>query len=201
MKIRRALAAMVGAALAAAVLAVVPGGVAHADTVWESIDAWQGTDLKCLDVRKQDDYYRAGARIQIWDCSGALEQQWMWHPYPEQTPPQGEFGIRSTLYQVKSLRSGMCMEVRNGDTITFDRQVDQMPCGSGSIDSISQQLWLRGPMDDEGRVSLSPWSAVRANVSRCLDIVGGSTDNGSMLQQYPCTYNWNQRFATAINGL
>jgi hypothetical protein len=180
-------------------LATLPAGVADADTGFGPIYAYNGSN-RCLDVRKQDNYYAANARVQIWDCTGALEQQWASHFFGV-TPPAGEFGTRETLYQIINERSGMCMEVRTGD-LTAGRQVDQVPCGTGSIDDIANQLWDAGQIasfsNGTGRFSLSPWSAMRSHAAYCLDIRGGSGDNSSLLQQFQCTYHWNQLFSGSI---
>src|ERR1043165_7324488 len=143
MRFTRKLAVLVVASCTAAALAVVGfGTAANADTPNGDLRPTSGsitgpfTHVKCLDLRAQDGFNNPNARFQQWDCSGANEQQFHSHPYFHL------FGD-TWLYQLVNLRSGMCMEVRDGLT-TPGAQIDQFPCAtSGVVDTVNaRQLWL-----------------------------------------------------------
>jgi pectate lyase len=131
---------------------------------------------KCLDLRTQDGVNSPHARFQLWSCSGALEQQFRSRPYYHL------YGSR-WLYQIVNLRSGMCMEVRDGRT-TAEAQIDQFPCAtSGAVDGVtSRQLWLVTRFNGRSLYQLQPWS----NTAMCLDVKGSENGNGVKIQQYPC---------------
>src|SRR3954468_8142790 len=90
MQVRRKLIGAVGAAVAAIAMTVTLSSAAQADTGFSRILA--RNSAKCLDVRAQDNFFSPGARIQQWDCSGAAEQQWSFHPYAT-VPMPGNPGI------------------------------------------------------------------------------------------------------------
>jgi hypothetical protein len=202
MKVKRKVASLsLGVAMVVVTLLGTGVGAAHADTAYDPVFTHLGGSDRCLDVRKQDDYYHANARVQIWDCSGALEQQWSSRVYGVE-PPSGEFGVRKKLYQIVNLRSGMCLEVRDAGT-SVGREIDQFPCitPGGSIDVSTNQLWQVDSLGISGAIpkySLLPWSAVRVNVSMCLDVRHGESGNGTMLQQYPCNSTSAQSFAGSL---
>jgi mannan endo-1,4-beta-mannosidase len=80
---------------------------------------------KCLDVRREDNYYSAGARVQQYSCTGTPQQQW--------TPvPAGD-----GRYTFVSQRSGMCLDVRGGSTAP-GAQIQQWYCYNNS----PAQNWL-----------------------------------------------------------
>src|SRR5437763_848027 len=109
-------------------------GAANADTPNGDLRPVSGsfsgpfTNVKCLDLRREDGFGNPNARFQQWDCTGDNQQQFHAHPY------YNLYGNR-WLYQIVNLRSGMCMEVRDGLT-TAGAQIDQYPCAtSGVVDS------------------------------------------------------------------
>jgi hypothetical protein len=184
MRVARKLAGAFGAAAAAIVMTTALAGTAMADTGFGSIHVLRGD--KCLDVRAQDGYYSPGARVQQWDCSGVPEQQWQFHPYATVPSPNNP-AVSVTLYQIKSERSGLCMEVGAGGIHALVRQNH---CGTGSVNDIARQLFLSVPLGHTSARYLTPWSSQ----SLCLDIQNGSDDNGNLLQQYSCTGGTNQLF-------
>jgi hypothetical protein len=194
---RRKTALRLGVVVAVAAMFVVDNGTAYADTGFGNIAAQPGRDSRCLDVKKQDDWYHANARIQIWECSSAAEKAWSSRVYGLE-PPSGEFGVRKKLYQIVNLRSGMCMQVRNGGTGN-GQTIDQFPCTApgGSIDASANQLWqvdFLGTNSPTMLYNLLPWSALRVNVAMCLDVTSGNTGNGTLLQQYECNQTNAQVF-------
>jgi len=193
-KFGRRMAALLWVGVTAAALTFVPSGVANADTDWGGI--WRqrnSTYSECLDVRREEGWYSAHARIQQWRCSGEAQQQWSSHPYAL-TPPVGtEIQFQRTLYQIKNLRSGMCLAVRNGGTALLE-PVEQVPCGSGSTDDIDNQLWLEDSIFSNGVYQLAPWSAQRRGANLCLDVPRDSGDDGVILEQYTCNNTGAQQF-------
>jgi len=183
MQVRRKLIGAVGAAVAAIAMTVTLSSAAQADTGFSRILA--RNSAKCLDVRAQDNFFSPGARIQQWDCSGAAEQQWSFHPYAT-VPMPGNPGISIVLYQIKSERSGLCMEADAGGV---HAQIRQNTCGNGQVSDLAHQLWWSRPVPGN-YVNLKAFS----NPSLCADIAGASDDNGAMLQLYNCTGNTNQHF-------
>lgn len=192
MRLGRKLVVLVVASLAATVLAVVGfGAAANADTPNGDLRPVSGsltgpfTHAKCLDLRAQDGFNNPNARLQQWDCSGANEQQFHAHPY------YWMYG-NTWLYQLVNLRSGMCMEIRDGLT-TAGAQVDQFPCAtSGVVDSEnSRQLWRESRFNGRGVYELRPWS----NNTMCLDVKGADNTNGAKIQQYPCNFSLAQQWS------
>jgi hypothetical protein len=182
-------AAGMAAAVAGAMgMTVALAGTAMADTGFGSIEIVNTHDNhKCFDVRAQDGYYSPGARVQQWDCSGVPEQQWQFHSYAAVPSPDNP-AVSVTLYQIRSQRSGLCMEVGAGLSHALIRQ---NTCGTGSVSDTARQLFLSVPFGHGTNwYRLVPWSSQ----SYCLDIQNGSNDNGNLLQQYPCTGGLNQMF-------
>jgi hypothetical protein len=180
----RKLAGAFGAVAAAMVLTTALAGTAMADTGFGRIVVVNAGS--CLDVRAQDGYYSPGARVQQWDCSGVPEQQWQFHPYATVPSPNNP-AVSVTLYQIRSQRSGLCMEVGAGLTHALIRQNN---CGTGSVNDTARQLFLSVPFGYNNWYRLVPWSSQ----SYCLDVQNDSDDNGNLLQQYPCTGGLNQMF-------
>ena len=137
-------------------------------------------------MRAQDNYFSPGARIQQWDCSGAAEQQWSFHTYAT-VPMPGNPGVSIVVYQIKSQRSGLCMEADAGGIHALIRQDT---CGTGAVSDLTHQLWWSRRVLDTGTVNLTPLS----NTSLYADIAGASDGNGALLQLFSYTANTNQRF-------
>jgi pectinesterase len=182
---------LVVASLATTALAVVGfGNAANADTPNGDLRPVSGsiggifTNFKCLDLRREDGFNNPNARFQQWDCTGDNQQQFHAHPYFRL------FGNR-WLYQLVNLRSGMCMEIRDGLTTT-GAQVDQFPCAtSGVVDSgTSRQLWLESRFNGTAVFEVQPWS----NTSMCLDVRNAENNNGVKIEQAPCNFTGAQRW-------
>lgn len=199
MKTRRRLSVVRGTVAAAVVAGgVLAGAVAQADTAFGPIQVLnhaKTSDGKCLDVKSEDiERTPLHARVQAWDCSGASEQQWSSHPYAQ--VPVGEFGVLETLYQIKNLRTGECMEITGDGSLVTGVQADEVPCGTGSIASIANQLWIESP---SGRGDqLSTWAAATGGASLCLDLKGDSNENGTPIQQWTCNGTLAQVFGGAL---
>lgn len=194
-------ARVAGAAVAAAFMAATVG-VPHAaaDTSYGPIRVLNhavASDGKCVDVKSEDiEQTPVHARVQAWDCSGASEQQWSSHPYTQ--VPTGEFGTLQTLYQIKNLRTGMCLEIKPEGSLVAGVQADVVPCATGSADTIANQLWEEQP-SGRGFV-VSTWSAARANAALCLDLKGGSDSNGTPIQQWTCNQSTAQVFGGSLGS-
>ena len=176
------------------------GGVAQADTAFGPIQVLnfaKASDGKCLDVKSEDiERTPLHARVQAWDCSGASEQQWSSHPYAQ--IPAGEFGVLETLYQIKNLRTGMCMEITSDGSLVTGVQADEVPCGTGSIDAIASQLWIESP---SGRgYQVVTWASASADRPLCLDLKGDSNDNGTPIQQWTCNGTLAQVFGGSLGS-
>jgi endo-1,4-beta-xylanase len=183
MRIGRKLAGTFGATVVAIAMTATLASTAMADTGFGSIAVRNSG--KCLDVRAQDNFFSPGARVQQWDCSGVPEQQWQYHPFGN-IPMPGNPAVTVTVYQIRSERSGLCMEVDAGGVHALVRQDT---CGTGTAGDEARQLFISSAVA-QGYHTLNPLS----NPSLCLDVQNGSNDNGNLLQQYSCTGGGNQQF-------
>jgi hypothetical protein len=183
MRVGRKLASTFGAAVAVMAITATLASTAMADTGFGTIVVRNSG--KCLDVRSQDNFSLPGARVQQWDCSGAGEQQWQFHPFGI-IPMPGNTGVMVTVYQIRSERSGLCMEVDAGGSHALVRQDT---CGTGTAGNEARQLFISTAVP-QGYHTLKPLS----NPSLCVDVQNGSNDNGNLLQQYTCTGGTNQQF-------
>ena len=182
MRIGRKLAGALCVTAVAVGMTTTLASTAMADTGFGSIVI--GSSAKCLDVRAQDNFYSPGARVQQWQCSGALEQQWQFRAFGV-IPMPGNPAVSVTVYQIRSERSGMCMELDAGGIHALVRQ---NICGTGTAGDEAHQLFISSPT--QGYHILQPLSSP----SLCIDVQNGSDDNGNLLQQYPCTGGYNQKF-------
>lgn len=192
MKLGRMVARLSLAAVTSVTAFSMWGGVANADTPWGEIrpvfDAFANglfdSDM-CVALDGNDGFFNNNTRVFQWECNGHNDQQWSVHRYG--TTPTGY-----ALYQIINLQSRKCMEVRNANTIS-GTLVDQFTCGSGSIDSISNQLWV-APLRSDGASYLQPWSALSVGSSMCLDVRGADDGEGVLLEQWACHGGENQQF-------
>jgi hypothetical protein len=180
----------VTAAMVAAALTVGSGGaVANADTDWGQIQPMSSWE-SCVALYGPDGFNNNNTRATQWGCNGHNDQQWSVHRYG--TSPTGD-----ALYQIINLQSRKCLEVRNANLIS-GTPVDQFTCGTtGSIDSLSTQLWAAVPTNSgNGAYFVIPWSTERhsGEAQFCLDVAGGTTDDGAMLVQWQCNYYGNEQF-------
>jgi hypothetical protein len=175
MRMGRKWACAFGATVVAMAMTAILVSTAMADTGFGTIVVRNSGS--CLDVRAQDGFFSPGARVQQWGCSGVPEQQWQYHPYAT-IPTPGNPGVLATVYQIRSERSGLCMEVDAGGTHALVRQDT---CGTGSTGDEAHQLFISSPVAQNYHI-LKPLS----NPSLCLDVQNGNNDDGNLLQQYPC---------------
>jgi hypothetical protein len=141
---------------------------------------------KCVDVRAQDDYYAAGARIQQYHCTGAREQQWAGH-FVRNSP-----ATRDDEYQFKVLRSGMCMQPPPGLSPYVDGNgviLVQEPCDETN----ELQLWYRYAA---GTSWFDGWKNHRTG--KCMDVRLSSTGDGAWIQQYTCNSTDSQVFYSKL---
>jgi hypothetical protein len=179
----------VAAAMVAAAFTVSSGGaVAQADTDWGEMLPMSSLQ-SCVALDAADGFYNNNTRVFEWGCNGHNDQQWSVHRYG--TSPRGD-----ALYQIINLQSRKCLEVRNANQL-HGTPVDQFTCGTtGSIDSLSTQLWGVGHEPSNGEQYLLPYSNLRVYGIEplCLDVASGSTDDGTMLEQWSCNQGGNQQF-------
>ena len=182
----------IGVVAAAAVAAVTMwnGGIAHADTPFFELQPvsgqgaffpWESPD--CVALNAAEGFYNNHTQVFEWTCNGHPDQEWSLHFYAN--APDG-----SALYQIINKQSGKCMEVAD-DNLFNGTAVDQFTCGAGSIDSIATQLWEAPALSAE----LVPWSTMRQGWWFCLDVRGGNTDNGTVIEQWSCNGTDAQHFA------
>jgi hypothetical protein len=196
MRHTRKLALLGSAALAATTLTVAgSGAAARADTPFGEIRTVAGaiggpfSGTKCLDLRRQDGVGSPYARIQQWDCSGANEQQFRALYYGRQP------GGYRDLYQMQSLRSGQCVEVRDG-LLTGGAQIDQYPCDTSGVVTAgnARQLWQMTRRNATAYYRLQPWHALSAGANMCMDVKGAENSNGVKMQLYVCNGTVAQEF-------
>jgi hypothetical protein len=132
----------------------------------------------CMDVRREDDYNAAGARVQQWDCTGTPQQQW-------HRTYVGDLYNVPDLYTIRSERSNMCLDEShlisaipgvdpsNGTGV----QIAQFPC----VVAQSQNWIFKSTGEIVNQVS-----------GMCLDTTASS--RGSMIMQWPCNGNTAQRW-------
>lgn len=103
----------------------------------------------------------------------------------------------TTLYQIVNSGSGQCLDLRDGKTANGS-PVQQWPCNWGR-DPSTTMLWRLN--DDVFFYELkNERTKERTGAGKCLDVRGGSSAPGAVLQIYDCTsasgteLNWAQLF-------
>ncbi len=116
-----------------------------------------------------------GARAQLWQRNGGLNQAWtVWDI--------GSFGA-SRGYALINANSGKCLDMAIDGAVGNGTRVQQWTCNF-----TANQEWLA----DGG----SGWVTLR-NRQRpdlCLDVTNVKYANGALLQVWTCSGNWNQRW-------
>lgn len=153
----------------AVALTVSIGGTAHADQ--SGLEIKNANSGKCLDVRREDGFFTAGARVQQYTCTLTPQQLWSWHYVT--TDAVGENVFRYTNDQ-----SGMCMEVR-GRSFDNGAQIQQNYCNGGP-----EQLWI----------FTSRSTSINFYSRKCLDISGASRADLAKVQQWDCNGTGAQVF-------
>jgi hypothetical protein len=145
-------------------LTILVAGTAQAETDVELVSVNTG---KCIDAKSED--VPRDAQVQQWECSGKPEQTW-------NISFAGNDGDGMPLYTISDERTRGCMTVPT--TFAVGADVRMRPCS----DTASSQRWQMAtlPFDTSKHV-------FRLRVSDfCLDLRGGSGDNGAHIQQYRC---------------
>ncbi|MEV6983501.1 beta-1,3-glucanase family protein [Sphaerisporangium sp. NPDC051017] len=162
---------------------------------------------KCLDV--VDNATANGSKVQIWDCSGAGNQQWLLQSDGSirnagsgrcLDSPNGATGngTRLQIYDCNGTAAqrwsfagganiagpgGKCVDVSGDDTGGNNAVVQLWDCNSNAKD----QFWT--------------WSGqTLRTLGRCLDVQGGGTANGTLLQLYDCNNTGAQNWVQLSNG-
>jgi hypothetical protein len=128
-----------------------------------------------------------GLGIEQFTCDGSHPLQQLWSMVP--VGSAGVFGVTKTIYQIVNWASHQCLDDRDGKTA--DRSpVQQWTCNDNS----NTMQWAL--FDDlAGSQQLINLRAVRNGGSACLDVAGGSLQDGAVLQLYHCTFgNTAQHF-------
>ena len=137
-------------------------GSAHAASTFNAIV--NGGNGKCLDVRREDNYYNPGARVQQYDCTGTEQQQWR---LVLVNSPDGAF----PSYQIISQRSGLCLG--RASAAADGVQAIQMACTGANVVWFfignGNGYFLRNTYD-----------------YRCLDVSGNSSADFAKIQMWTC---------------
>jgi hypothetical protein len=116
--------------------------------------------------------------------NGHPDQHWSLHLLNPGSGP-------GALYQLYNQQSGLCLSIS-----AFSRangvQTVQLGCQDPTA---TQSLWQIHPAGN-GSYILQPAASRNADLSNsmCLDVRGGSTSDGTVLEQWTCNGGLNQRF-------
>ena len=126
----------------------------------------------CLDVSGEslDD----GASIIQWPCHSGDNQQWRLE------------GVADGYSRIVARHSGKCLDV-SGGSLDDGASIIQWPCHGGD----NQQWRLEGVVDVGGAFYSRIVSRQRG---KCLDVSGGSADDGASIIQWPCHGGENQNW-------
>lgn len=144
-------------------------------------------DTKCIDLPGGDAYN--GAKLWVWECNGTPQQQWIFAP--------DSWRIESAV------ASGKCIDAGNGED---GEQLYLWDCNG-----LSQQAWgydaneatIYMDQSEQGPLVATPATARRmassSNVSiprasKCLDLSGGDTSEGTAVQVWDCNGRTNQQW-------
>ncbi|MET7425718.1 RICIN domain-containing protein [Dactylosporangium sp. NPDC005555] len=104
---------------------------------------------------------------------------------PSPTPPAALIPAKPTL--LRAAHSGMCMQAAEGN----GGAATQMPC-----DNNPTQVWM--PQSVAGTPDV--FAFVNTKDNRCLDVNGGSKDNGAQVLQWDCHGGPNQQWKLQRDG-
>ena len=138
------------------------------------------TSGKCVDVAGGSS--ADGANIQQWSCNGGSAQRYRFVPV-------GMAGVTLPVgrYTLKSVHSGMCLDVAGASTAD-NANIQQWSCnGSGA-----QAFDLSA---DAGN-----YHVLNANSGKSLDVANQSSANGANVLQWPWWGGNNQRFTLVDRG-
>lgn len=104
---------------------------------------------------------------------------------PSPTPPQALIPAKPTL--LRASHSGLCMQAQEGN----GGPATQLPC-----DNNPTQVWM--PQSVAGTQDV--FAFVNTKDNRCLDVNGGSKDNGAQVLQWDCHGGPNQQWRLQRDG-
>lgn len=175
----RALTALGAAVAALTTVLVGPAPAEAAITTYISVLTPSGsTGKKVLDIRDWSTADRGQAQLWSLRTSGDVaNQRWT----ITKTATAGGIGV----YEIKNVKSGKCLDKSQDTANANGNNVYQVGC-SGT----SNQRWAW--IEVAGG---SKWGWLQSqDGGRCLDVRGVSYTDGTPLQVWDCTNNWNQRW-------
>jgi len=128
----------------------------------------------CVDVVSEEGFLKPGTHIQMYHCTGAIEQQWI-------VPP---IDASDTIFELISERSGLC--VTGNFNASPGTLVTQQLCST----SFLGDLWRMLPVS----TATSTYFMQNAATGLCADIVNGSTADHARIEEMPCNGDKSQQF-------
>jgi hypothetical protein len=119
------------------------------------------------------EYYDNGAPVVQQFCTGSPEQRWSAVP------------VGDGYYMFVNARSGKCMDVRNGTDANWT-PVQQWECTNTKGMKWKTTVPAYTPQWVTTRLGVT---TPRLEHGRCLDVRGGSLEDGAAVQIYRCTSN------------
>lgn len=144
---------------------------------------------KCMTLNPEGASYSVGTSVVQWDCNSTfyhwnkLMASWNWYKI-------GQDANKQTLYQVKSILSGKCMEVSlsNGGKNDGD-VVQQATCNGGK-----NQQWLYNNVATSGKVvimSVHSGKCIQVSLDESNEI---QKQDGVAIEQWVCTVSATNQF-------
>jgi hypothetical protein len=125
----------------------------------------------CAGIRAFESHNN-GATVVQQPCTGQFEQQWQ------------HIDVFNGNSYFRNYASGMCMDVRDG--VNADSTpVQQWTCTRAGIRSMTWKTTFPIPVVVPSQVKTS----LGDDRHRCLDVRGGSAEDGAVIQIYHCTDN------------
>jgi hypothetical protein len=131
---------------------------------------------KCIDAKSEDVPWNA--QVQQWDCHARPEQNWTIHRVGQS--PSGRPLV--ILFDNRTLG---CMTMPSVTLFTSGADVRMMPCNN-----TTPQQWEAVEIPFDTQI----FSFVQSVSGMCLDLRGGSDDNGAHIQQFRCNGTGAQRW-------
>ena len=145
----------------------------------QQLNVFWGTTIRlwehynsCLDL--PNGRATQGALLQIWDCNGFANQQWILDPNKRRVIYGGE--VNNQLY---------CLD---GGTLAGGNRLMIWPCNG-----LKQQNWGYDPVQ---RTVYLPQT--EADASLCMDLYNGDWRNGHAIQIWQCNMCWNQQWTVGM---
>lgn len=141
----------------------------------------QTTTGKCMDVTNGST--ADGAIIQQWGCNATNAQFFIYEK-------KGTTLVNNqllSLYEIRNLASGKCLEVQGGST-SNGALLQQATCNNANRQRFGITIDFA-----TGILRMHPQTV--SGLSLCVDVVAGSTANGAQFQQFSCNSNVQQTFS------